>query len=272
MNTEFVKRMSETLGTELLRKLQPTAHAELILGFDPLSQGGVRLGQSRAGGFPDLPRGLESPSGLSFLCQINLEEVPRLPSCSLLPGRGLLYFFYNTEDQPWGFDPADRGKWAVLYADTPASKLRAMPELLQPTLADSFRIRFLKEQRYSDPEYTSDSFSADEIRDYRYALEEIATGRLDKLMGFPDPIQGGIESQCELASHGVFCGDSSWQDDPAAPVLLEHPDDWRLLLQLDSNTPMGWMWGDTGRLYFMLPADAIERRDFSKAWTVLESY
>jgi len=267
MNPDTLKSMSKALAPKLRKRLEPSAHDELMLTFERLTPAELRPGQSRAGGVPDLPDSLEHPAGLKFLCQINLAEVPRTPAASLLPSQGMLYFFYDMKEQPWGIYPADKGKWAVLHADT-ASDLRAGPGLDK---ARSFQIRFTLERRFTDPEFAEGEFSVEEAHTYRDALDEIAAGKFNKLTGMPDPMEGGIREQCELASHGVIAGEASVRDDPVAAVLLEYPDDWRLLLQLDSETPMGWMWGDCGRLYFMIPAPALERRDFSKAWVVLQS-
>jgi len=45
-------------------------------------------------------------------------------------------------------------------------------------------------------------------------------------------------------------------------------EDWRLLLQLDSE---GWMWGDCGKLYFWIPRAALAARQFDKTWIQLQS-
>lgn len=266
MNTDTLTRLSKAVPTKLRKRLEPTIHDEFILAFERLAPEELRLGQSRAGGVPDLPDSLEHPAGLQFLCQINLAEVPPTPGTSLLPSEGMLYFFYDMEDQPWGFDPAHKGRWAVLHADT-TSGLRARPGASK---TNPHQIRFTVERRLTDPEFAPETFSMKEVDAYRDALEDISAPGFNKLMGFPDPLANGIRELCELASHGVNAGQETWRDDPVAAVLLEYPDDWRLLLQLDSETPMGWMWGDCGRLHIMIPAPALERRDFSKAWVVLQ--
>jgi len=98
MNNDTLTRLSKALPSKLRKRLEPTTHDELILAFERLAPEELRLGQSRAGGVPDLPDSLEHPAGLQFLCQINLAEVPPTPGTSLLPSEGMLYFFYDMED------------------------------------------------------------------------------------------------------------------------------------------------------------------------------
>ena len=46
--------------------------------------------------------------------------------------------------------------------------------------------------------------------------------------------------------------------------------DWRLLLQLDSDDGVDFMWGDAGVLYFWIrEADARAMR-FDRVWLVLQ--
>lgn len=74
---------------------------------------------SRIGGLPVLPRfgawPRQARGRLAFIAQINLGEIPRGVAEDGLPDSGLLLFFYDAEQQTWGYDPADQGSFAVLY-------------------------------------------------------------------------------------------------------------------------------------------------------------
>jgi hypothetical protein len=38
----------------------------------------------------------------------------------------------------------------------------------------------------------------------------LLSGKLSRrLLGHPDPIQGGMRLECQLVSHGLYCGDST---------------------------------------------------------------
>jgi len=89
------------------------------------------VGASRLGGMPDLTRGFSWPSWkdrpLAFLGQVNLADVARYPFCSSLPHLGVLAFFYDREQETWGFDPKDRGSWLVHFEPNPALLQRCAP-------------------------------------------------------------------------------------------------------------------------------------------------
>ncbi|GGH68455.1 hypothetical protein GCM10007362_02480 [Saccharibacillus endophyticus] len=94
----------------------------------------VPTGRSRIGGRPDLPHEAQWPTyqgkPLSFIAQIRLEEVPWKPED--LPEKGLLSFFYNADDQPWGYDPEEAGQWRVLYhAEADKLERRSLPDGLK---------------------------------------------------------------------------------------------------------------------------------------------
>ena len=85
----------------------------------------THTGFSKIGGVPNLPVDLRWPmwndKPQSFLCQINLSEIPEEQLQHGLPNQGTLFFFNNQEQETWGFDPKDRGSWAVLYHPSNAS-------------------------------------------------------------------------------------------------------------------------------------------------------
>ncbi len=63
--------------------------------------------------------------------------------------------------------------------------------------------------------------------------------------GFPDPVQDdGMELECQLVSNGLYCGNPSGYNDPKVEELASGADDWRLLLQFDSDDDLNVMWGD----------------------------
>jgi uncharacterized protein YwqG len=73
-----------------------------------LHQGNGAVGASKLGGVPDLPRNFQIPAGstaFDFLLQVNLSEASPLDQTPSLPKSGLLSFFYDLKEQPWGFDP-----------------------------------------------------------------------------------------------------------------------------------------------------------------------
>jgi uncharacterized protein YwqG len=77
---------------------------------------------SKIGGLPDVPEGFVWPlwkdKPLSFLCQIDLSQIPVDYTDNDMPRIGFLYFFYDQEQGTWGFDPKDKGSWYLYYTET----------------------------------------------------------------------------------------------------------------------------------------------------------
>src|SRR5688572_17875775 len=76
-------------------------------------------GASYLGGEVALPTALDWPSKggkpLTLLASLDLGEINAAVRIEWLPSSGRLLFFYDVDEQPWGFDPKDRGSWAVLF-------------------------------------------------------------------------------------------------------------------------------------------------------------
>ena len=59
-----------------------------------------------------------------------------------------------------------------------------------------------------------------------------------------------MDLECQLVSHGLYCGDASGYQATRAKELEAGRQDWILLLQLDTDDDAGMIWGDGGMLYF----------------------
>ena len=111
------------------------------------------------GGEPQLAAGVAPPERagrpLSFLASIDLLSVAAALELEWLPRAGRLLFFYDIDHQPWGFDPKDRGGWAVLYEDQRAV---AAPS---PTAVKALPMRFVSARRIASlPSYERPEVSA----------------------------------------------------------------------------------------------------------------
>ncbi len=71
-------------------------------------------------------------------------------------------------------------------------------------------------------------------------------------------------------SHGLYCGDPSGYARGKELGLWPGAADWELLLQVDSDDRADMMWGDVGRLYFLMRSQDLESREFEKAWLVFQ--
>jgi uncharacterized protein YwqG len=265
------------------------AHADALLA---LARPAVRLVPdpdaavvergSRLGGTPDLDPGTPWPERdgrpLAFVAQVDLATVAPHDVDGVLPRDGLLSFFYDVVDLPWGFDPADRGGSVVLH--TPASATtqpRPAPEALRDADAVFGEVALDARAELSAPPY--DVVDTDDLgltADEQEALADLEADDLEqtthRLLGHPVPIQGDMRLECQLVAHGLYCGDASGYDDPRAETLAAGAEGWRLLLQVDSEEAIDMMWGDSGRLYFWIPQDGLAAHDWSTHWLVLQCY
>lgn len=105
----------------------------------------------------------------------------------------------------------------------------------------------------ADPELTFvpwESFAAESLamarEEFRVYADVLPSGdpTIQRLLGHPDPVQGDMQLECQLAANGVYCGDASSSRDPRTARLRPGAADWRLLLQVDSQHETGMMWGD----------------------------
>jgi uncharacterized protein YwqG len=264
MKQDLYQRVAQRVGTRAIQLLGKAGDGLSFLGGLPITSSGL-----------EWPRKAGRP--LAFLGQIDLGEMPVGEAAPWLPARGRLLFFYDVDEYPWGFDPADRGGWCVLYDDGD----RAPTEQPGPhDLGD----RLLSEKKtiagklfHSIPmlervTLEEAGITEDEEDAYYDLVSESFDGQPQhQLGGFPDPVQGdAMEQECQLASGGVYCGDTSGYESREGKRLRAEPNDWRLLLQLDSDDDLGTMWGDAGMLYFWIQESDARAGNFSNVWLVLQ--
>ena len=168
----------------------------------------IPIGTSKFGGNPDVPKdfewfyytgedfnGVTQKRPLSFLAQINCEEINNYDADGLLPSKGILYFFYELSTMTWGFDPGHKGSAKVYYFDGDVTELirTNCPDSKQ----DEFKLPEIKLgfcKKYDLPSY--EEFS--ELHDYNNwdDYDEYKTMKgfeneetISKLLGYADVIQ-----------------------------------------------------------------------------------
>jgi len=122
------------VAKDLLAMLQPAIRLKTF----SCREDELPLGSTRVGGRPDLADDVVWPSWngkpLVFLAQINLGDLAKFPFASVLPREGWLVFFYEAEQSTWGYDPKDKGSWAVIFMPDAKARLerRGLPsDILQ---------------------------------------------------------------------------------------------------------------------------------------------
>jgi uncharacterized protein YwqG len=252
----------------------------------PEQQGQSTVGRSRFGGWPDLPQSMNWPvwnnEPLTFIGQFRMTETAPYDSDGDLPQTGWLYFFYEAnEQQVWGFDPDGRGAWRVLYYGGPASDLcpRHNPKGLEDEFPEAV-VEFSKGvslPSWESAPIMSLNLTEDERDAYNELLDKLAAVDGDgpachQLLGHPKQIQRDMQLECQLVSHGVYCGDLTGYESSLRAELEEGAKDWRLLLQVDSDDNTGMMWCDSGRIFYWIRQDDLRAKSFENTWFVLQCY
>ena len=276
--------------------LAPFVKQAIRITLDAQEDRDLPLGVSKFGGLPDLPDGVQwfrtrqNDIPMSFIAQVNFAQVAPFDPEHKLPEEGMLYFFYDCspDGMPWGFNPEDSDGWKVFFYDGDLSSLsrREVPEDLNENengmIFGSAGMCFSAGVELPSPE--SDltenlNFPHDEeLQDaYWEWLEEQEEEDEDdecinKLLGHADPIQSGMELECEYVTHNINCGTPGSYQTAKSMGLDRNAARWNLLMQVDSNEESDMMWGDMGRLYLWITDEDLAARNFEKCWLILQCY
>ena len=267
--------------SRLIKDIDRLARPSIRITAAEVDESFLYVGASKLGGVPDLPTGAAWPEwkGLpqSFIAQIRLDDVSQYDTEKVLPQSGMLWFFYDAQQQTFGEDPADRGGWQVLYTD---GDLNALQRALAPTtlpatsqyhaclLSFASELTLSQQPKLEIPEL---DWSDDDQKKYESVLSSFSS-QADhatphhRMLGNPDTIQDDMRLQCQLTSNGV-----TDIDDPRAAALSKGAMDWQLLLQVDTDDTIGMRWGNAGMLYYWISLADLPTRQFNASWLVLQS-
>jgi len=232
---------------------------------------------------------------LSFLAQINLEEVKSLDKDNLLPDRGMLYFFYELETEEWGFKPENKGCSKVLYfEDTTNFSLIDFPEDMEDyNIIPEFKVNFKSNISY--PSYENfeklnendvllekyETFEGydelnDNFFDNYYDFYEEYMDSLEshtKLLGYPDVVQNAMEEECvevtrDFDMEAVKASPKKYKEE-----IKKAAENWILLFQMDTveSDDYELMFGDSGHIYFWIKKEDLKNKNFDNVWLILQS-
>lgn len=288
-----LRRVFGSLAPTLQRYVKPA------IGFSLTQE---RIGRSRFGGKPLLTKGFEwpwytpkkvlmppgvmerlgmpqprepTPRPIDFLLQVDLAELPECEA-ELLPRAGLLTFFYDVENQPWGFDPDNLDGFRVILIEESVLTETASPS---SDLLSNRGIQF--HRSFTLPHMGSRAYERleneiDLPEDYHQLTDDFERpgyppdGGLHRMFGHSANVQNDMQLEAQLVTNGLYCGDSSGYGDLRARALESGADDWELLLQLDSDDSAEIMWGDVGMLYFWIRRQDLAARRFARVWMTLQ--
>ncbi len=253
------------------------------------------VGATRFGGRPDVPEDFlwcryegegtfdseVKSRPLSFIAQFNMEQMSKYDTDELLPKTGVLSFFYELETMKWGYDPDDKGCARVYwFPDTEKLRTADFPE----DLDFDYRLPALKITAKAERSYQSyEDFLLQREKlienweDFEAAQKSLGideSGVITKLLGWANPIQGNMTTECELVSRGYYLGEGV--SDVTRLDMQEAEqwsgEDWLPLFQLDTVTDGDFqlMFGDCGRIYYYIRRDDLKARNFDNIWLILQ--
>jgi hypothetical protein len=252
-----------TLAARIRRLVRPTLL--LVPAAEP--------GFSKLGGDPDLSTDLAWPAGYerprTFLAQIDFAELAPPSEIDWLPQEGRLYAFYDSDGhgladvvrvlysaQPVGpSTPAPpRVRWRFPERRVAFTPLNSAPSLDWLGL-DASEIA-CDEEEFESLERIGDAPPSDEVQ--------------HRIGGYPNEIQPErMWLSCEHLARGL--PEPTWSQD-IPPAIERAAKEWRLLLQIDSDSGLKMNFGDGGRLYVFIRERHARRGDFSKTVALWQTY
>ena len=278
---DFKKIMSEMLLN--IKKNEITISTEL-------NNNSEIINKSKIGGKPYLPKDFVWPYyqelPLSFLAQINLEEVNSFDKDKLLPSKGMLYFFYELETEEWGYELKNKGCSKVLYfEDTSNFELIDFPKDMEDYCqVPEFKVTFKENISYPSYEdfdiiHNGGKEVADNYEDFQDAYFDIYNKHMEsldsytKLLGYPDVIQSSMEEQCAAITKGFYMGGI---DSPKKyrEEVIKDSKDWILLFQMDAIEVDDYelRFEDSGHIYFWIKKEDLKNKNFDNVWLILQFY
>lgn len=245
----------------------------------PVEESSLQVGISKLGGLPDLPAGTSWPEWndlpQSFIAQIHLDDLHSYNVQQVLPPHGMLWFFYDAQQQTFGENPADAGSWRVLFREdlTTLQRTQAPARLPAKSRFRACSIRFANEltlPQQPELELSSFDWTDEEVQRYETLLSKFPDpadrATIHRILGHPDTLQEDMRLQCQLITHGVTS-----PDDPRIGELSKGASDWQLLLQVDSDEHTGMRWGNAGMVYYWIKWADLQAHRFDDTWLVLQS-
>lgn len=268
---------AEELEAAATEHLPPDAAAEVLtlaqpsLRLVPTRDAGAAVGW--LGGPAMMPAGAQWPTsggrGLEVVAVLDLAALPELVGLPL-PRAGWLTFFYDDAEQPWGYDPAQRDGWRVVHVvgevepTTAPEGTRTFPEVALAAVSEPTVPGASEEVLEAFHETAWDEL-------YVFGEELRPIGQpVHRIGGWPDLVQDSMWLAVQLAANGIYVGGPEGYQDERVPSLTPGAAEWRLLLQIDTDDDASMMWGDAGRLYFLLRAADVAAGAFDRCWLKLQ--
>lgn len=229
------------------------------------AENNLLLWQSKFGGLPYFPKGLQYPidskgQAMFLLAQINFGETPKLDS---FPETGILEFYISGGSDVYGAcfeSPAKQDDFKILY----------FPEVTEDQGHLVAEFDFLPEPNLLPIEKQSSlTFNLKHaplpVVDYQFEPRILNLNPKSKYELYKDYQKVYEEYEKLFHSEGHKIGGYPYftQNDPREFETYKGEEYW-LLFQMDTDDEAGIMWGDSGIANFFISEQDLENRNFSR--------
>lgn len=261
---------------KLIEMIRPTVGVRTTSSDDK----NLKVGTSKIGGKPDLPKGYEWPKAdgkpMLFCAQYNLAELTKFDKENKLPKKGFFYIFLSL-DQDWKEFNGVNQPYKFIFSETDNIIRTEFPNDLEENQA--FKAALIEyfefytipdDENYKlfefDKKYNNDFYFLFYQPTEEYILEELYQDydNLHQILGYDRSIQSSVVYEFASKELGLYGAESSehkkhWNE------ILELSKTFELLLQLDfddSNTDLS-RYGGSGTFYFGLSKTDLENKNFN---------
>ena len=262
MNSKFEIELPNEL---LIYKEKIEATIKPFIEIKAKADDNLRLWQSKFGGLPYYPKGLQYPTdskgqAMFLLAQINFDETPELES---FPEKGILQFYISGGSDIYGAcfeSPAKQDDFKVLY----------FPEVTEDEGQLVTEFDFLpKPDMLPIEKQSSLTFNLKHaplpIADYQFEPTILNLDPKLKYELYKDYKKVYEEYGKLFRSEGHKIGGYPYftQTDPREFETYKG-EEYRLLFQMDTDEEAGIMWGDCGVANFFISEQDLENKIFSR--------
>lgn len=264
----MLSKLEINLPDELLvYKKNIEATVKPFIEIKTKAKNNLLLWQSKFGGFPFFPKGLQYPKdskgqAMFLLAQLNFDEIPKLDS---FPEKGILQFYISGVHDVYGAcfeSPSKQDDFRVLYfSEVTEDETQLMtdfdflskPDLLPIEKQSSLTFK-LKHAPLS-------------VADYQFETRILNLNPKSKYEFYKDYQKVYDEYEKLAPSEGHKIGGYPYftQSDPREFDTYKD-ETYILLFQMDTDDRASIMWGDSGVANFFISEQDLENQNFSRVF------
>ena len=259
---------------KLIKMIRPTVGIRTKSSDDK----NVKVGKSKIGGKPDLPKDFEWPKSddksMLFCAQYNLSELAKFDKENVLPKKGFFYIFLSL-DQEWNEFNGVNQPFKFIFSETENIVRTEFPNDLEEnqtfktaeieyfqfyTIPDDENYKLFEFEKKYEDFYFYFYQPTDE-----YLIEELYedSNKMHQILGYDRSIQSSVVYEFASKELGLYLAESS-EHKKRSNDILELSKTYELLLQLDCDDPNTDLskYGGSGTYYFGLFKTDLEKKNF----------